>query len=358
MTDPFAPLDFARGPAMKNRLVLAPLTNMQSHADGTLSQVESDWLTVRAQGGFGLIMTAAAHVQRCGQGFPGQLGIGSDDQLPGLTRLAGRIRAAGSLSSAQLLHAGFRSPPELIGEAPVCPWDDAETGARALTTSEIEALIEDFILAGLRAEKAGFDGVEVHAAHGYLLGQFLDPRNRRQDEYGGTLVNRRRPLDAIIAGLRDRAGPQFQIGVRLSPERFGIDMAEALELAATLMASGRIDYLDMSLWDCWKAPRDPAYAGKPLIEWFAGLGRGATRLGVAGKLMAGADLRRTLDAGADFVMLGRAAILHHDFPERLRADPGFASVTRPVTRDYLRGEGLGEAFIDYLATWPGFVADA
>ena len=186
MSDPFAPLTFSHGPAMKNRFMLAPLTNCQSHPDGVLSDEEFRWLTMRAQGGFGLTMTCAAHVQREGQGFPGQLGVFADKHLPGLTRLAAAIRAAGSLSAVQLHHAGMRSPKELIGEAPHCPSEDAETGSRALTTGEVEQLTEDFIAAAVRADTAGFDGVELHGAHGYILCQFLSPEtNRRDDRYGG-----------------------------------------------------------------------------------------------------------------------------------------------------------------------------
>lgn len=358
MTDPFAPLALPRGAAMKNRFMLAPLTNMQSHADGCLSDEEIHWLTKRAEGGFGLTMTAAAHVQRQGQGFPGQLGIWSDDHLPGLKRMADGIRAHGSLSSVQLHHAGCRTPGELIGGTPVCPWDDKDTGARALTTEEVEQLIEDFILAGLRAEQAGFDGVEIHGAHGYIIGQFLDAENNhRTDGYGGSFGNRRKVIDAIIDGLRARARPDFQIGVRISPERFGIRTGEALELAGSLMTSGRIDYLDMSLWDCFKTPEDPEFAGKALIDWFADLPRGATPLGVAGKLMSAADVRRALDSGVDFVLLGRAAILHHDFPQRMQDDADFASIARPVSRAHLRAEGLSEKFVDYMASWKGFVAE-
>jgi 2,4-dienoyl-CoA reductase-like NADH-dependent reductase (Old Yellow Enzyme family) len=358
MTDPFAPLALPRGAAMKNRFMLAPLTNMQSHADGNLSDEEIHWLTKRAEGGFGLTMTAAAHVQREGQGFAGQLGIWSDDHLPGLTRMADGIRAHGSLSSVQLHHAGCRTPGELIGGTPVCPWDDKGTGARALTTGEVEQLIEDFILAGLRAEQAGFDGVEIHGAHGYIVGQFLDAENNhRTDGYGGSFANRRRVIDAIIDGLRARARPDFQIGVRISPERFGIRTGEALELAGSLMASGRIDYLDMSLWDCFKTPEDPDFAGKALIDWFADLPRGNTPLGVAGKLMSAADVRRALDAGVDFVLLGRAAILHHDFPQLMQADADFVSIARPVSREHLLAEGLSEKFVDYMASWKGFVAE-
>lgn len=355
--DPFAPLTLARGPVIPNRIMLAPLTNYQSHSDGTLSDEEFRWLTMRAQGGFGLTMTCAAHVQAIGQGFRGQLGIWSDKHIPGLSRLAEAIRAAGSRSSVQLHHGGMRASRELIGEDPVCPWDDAETGSRALTTGEIDAVIEAFVVAGLRAETAGFDGVEFHSAHGYLLGQFLDAdNNNRDDGFGGTFAERRRVLDAVIDGLRTRARPDFQIGVRLSPERYGIKTGEALELASSLMTSGRIDYLDMSLWDCFKEPADPAFAGKSLIQWFAELPRGNTALGVAGKIRGGSDLYRCLATGVDFVLIGRGSILHHDYVRKVAADPAFVPIARPVTRDHLRTEGLSERFIDYMAEWEGFVA--
>ena len=98
MTSPFDVVTFSHGPAMKNRFMLAPLTNEQSHADGTLSDEEYRWLTYRAEGGFGLTMTCASHVQRVGQAFTGQLGCYSDDHLPGLTRLAAGIKEHGSLA--------------------------------------------------------------------------------------------------------------------------------------------------------------------------------------------------------------------------------------------------------------------
>jgi len=351
-------ITFPRGPAMKNRFMLAPLTNFQSHADGTLSDDEYRWLVKRATGGFGLTMTCAAHVQPGGQGFPGQLGIWSDKHLPGLERLAKGIRAEGSISSVQVQHSGLRAEPKLSGLPRVAPWDDADSGARALTTGEVEQLVEDFILASLRAERAGFDGVELHGAHGYLLCEFLDPvHNQRADRYGGSFENRTRIFWEIIDGIRSRAGKDFQVGVRISPERFDIDIAEARSFAQQLMTSGKIDYLDMSLWDCFKEAVDPAFQGRPLIDLFTELECGGTPLGVAGKIMDAATAQKCLEHGADFVLIGRGAILHHDFPKRAIADAAFQSVERPVTRDYLRSEGLGEAFVEYMATgWKNFVA--
>jgi 2,4-dienoyl-CoA reductase-like NADH-dependent reductase (Old Yellow Enzyme family) len=357
MTDLLSPMTLTRGPTWKNRLMLAPLTNCQSHPDGTLSDEEFRWLTMRATGGFGLVMTCAAHVQRIGQGFPGQLGVFSDDQLPGLTRLAAKIKAEGAVSSVQLHHAGIRSPEALIGEAPVGPSEDAETGARALSTGEVEALTEDFIAAAVRSERAGFDGVELHGAHGYILCAFLSPQtNRRDDRYGGSLENRARIVFDIIAGVRARCRPDFQLGLRISPERFGLKFAEQVEVARWMLASGDLDYVDMSLWDCFKPPVEAEYAARALIDWFAELPRGATRLGAAGKLMKGADVRRLADAGADFAILGRAAILHHDWPKLFAADPDFQPIATPVSRAHLAAEGLSPGFITYMNQWKGFVA--
>jgi 2,4-dienoyl-CoA reductase-like NADH-dependent reductase (Old Yellow Enzyme family) len=161
----------------------------------------------------------------------------------------------------------------------------------------------------------------------------------------------------IIAGVRARTRPDFQLGVRLSPERFGLVFADQRELAARLLAGGDLDYLDMSLWDVFKAPMEAEFASAPLIDWFADLPRGATRLGAAGKLMSGADCRRVLEHGFDFPILGRAAILRHDFPLRVKADPEFRADALPVTRAHLRAERLGPAFLDYMASWKGFVVE-
>ena len=162
------PLNFTRGPDMKNRFMLAPLTNSQSHEDGVMSEEEFHWLTMRAKGGFGLTMTCASHIQAIGKGFPGQMGVFSDDHLEDLTRLAKEINDQDSVSIVQLHHAGMRSPKELIGEDPVCPSDNEEFSARALTLDEVKTLRDDFIAGAVRSEKAGFDGVELHGAHGYI----------------------------------------------------------------------------------------------------------------------------------------------------------------------------------------------
>lgn len=359
MTSLIDALTLTRGPALKNRLVLAPLTNMQSHPDGRLSDDEYRWLTMRAEGGFGLTMTCAATVQREGVGFPGQLGIYGDEHLDGLSRLAAGIKAHQSHAVVQLHHAGMRTPAALSGRAPQCPSDDEATGAKAMSADEVAQTMEAFIAAAKRADRAGFDGVELHGAHGYLICQFLSAEvNRRTDAFGGALDNRSRMLFDLVDGVRAACRTDFSLGVRLSPERFGMKLDEIRTVAQRLMREGRVDYLDMSLWDLWKEPEDAAFKGRSLVSYFTDLDRGSVRLGAAGKIATGADARRALADGLDFVVIGKAAVLHHDFARRVLADPNFAPAPLPVTPAYLRGEGLNDAFIKYMRNWQGFVTDA
>jgi 2,4-dienoyl-CoA reductase-like NADH-dependent reductase (Old Yellow Enzyme family) len=355
MTSLFSPLTLARGPAWKNRFMLAPLTNTQSHADGVLSDVEYNWLTLRAKGGFGLTMTCAAHVQAVGQGFPGQLGAFDDKHLEGLARRAAGLKAHGSVSSLQIHHAGNRAPKELVG-TPVCPSADTKTGARGLTLAEVEALRDAYIAAAVRAEKAGFDGVEIHGAHGYILAQFLSSEiNHREDPYGGSLENRARIILEIIDGIRASTKADFQLGLRLSPERFGLKLAEIRDVTAEILRDGKIDFLDMSLWDVAKEPNEDEHKGRTLMSVFTELPRGQVRLGAAGKVMSGKDAAGVLDAGCDFVVVGRGAILRHDFPQRVQADANYASPPTPVTIQHLLDEGLSPAFVRYMRQWPNFV---
>ncbi|NNK99724.1 MAG: NADH:flavin oxidoreductase [Xanthomonadales bacterium] len=358
MKNLFQPLSFNCGAVMKNLFMLAPLTNLQSHEDGRLSDDEYRWLTMRARGGFGLVMTCASHVQAIGKGFSGQLGCYSDDHLEGLSRLAASIKAENSLAVVQLHHAGMRSPEEVIGERPVCPSDHEETGARALQHEEVEQLKEDFVAAAVRVRKAGFDGVELHGAHGYILGQFLSAAiNRRSDEYGGSLENRSRIIFDIVEAVRNRCGPDFLLGIRLSPERFDVKLGEIIEVAQRLVSEGQIDFFDMSLWDVFKEPEEQQYKGRSLMSYFTELERGHVRLGVAGKIQTPVDALKVLEQGADFIILGRAAILHHDYPLQVHDNPLFKPVTTPVSREYLRRQGLGESFVNYMAGWSGFVKD-
>lgn len=343
---------------MKNRFMLAPMTNTQSHEDGSLSEEELRWLTLRAQGQFGMVMTCASHVQEIGKGFPGQLGIYSDHLIDGHKRLVQNIHSHQALAVIQLHHAGMRSPVDLIKQKPVCPSASSKYGARALSLHEINKLRQDFIEAAIRAKKCGYDGVEIHGAHGYILTQFLSSKiNQRNDDYGGNFDNRARLLFEIVAGVNNACGKNFLLGVRLSPEKFGMDLDEVKMVCKSLSADYDIDFLDISLWDSFKYAEDPRYSRLSLLEHFTKINRGNTKLTVAGKIQSGEDVRKVIDAGVDFATIGRAAILHHDFPQKVIEDAYFKAIDTPVHPDYLRNEGLSDAFIEYMRRWPNFVAN-
>lgn len=351
------PVTFKHGPASPNRFMLAPLTNQQSHDDGSLSDDEHRWLTMRGEGGFGIVSTCASHVDPRGQGFPGQLGCFSDELLPGLSRLAGDLNASGALSMVQLHHAGRRAPAGLIGAQPLCPVDDEGTGARAMTTQEVEDVVEAFAAAAERVQRAGFRAVELHGAHDYLICEFLSAElNTRDDAFGGSLENRARLLFDCIAEVRRRCGQDLHLAVRLSPEGFGQRTADVLEVFDRLVACGEVDLIDISFWDAFKAPVEEGLGGS-LLELFTSRPRGEVRLAAAGHLRSGQAVRDVVAAGADLAALGRFAITNHDAPKLIAADPEAEMRPYPVPRDVLAAEGLGPSFIDYMAGWAGFVGE-
>ena len=350
---------FPCGISMKNPFMLAPLTNTQSFEDGCLSNDEYNWLTMRSKGEFGMTMSCASHVQEIGKGFPGQLGIFDDNHIEGLKKLTKKIKSYDSLAVAQLHHAGMRSPEDIIGERPVCPSSDDETNSRALTLEEVKELIDDFISAAVRAKKSGYDGVEIHGAHGYILCQFLSAEyNQRDDDYGGSIQNRWRLVLEILRGVRSSCGPDFLVGLRLSPERFGIQRSECVALCQHVIDQALVDFLDISLWDVFKKPEGASEHDEGLLlDDFTALVRGDVRLTVAGKIMTAGDVQWVLDQGIDFASIGRAGILHHDFARQVIKDAKFEPRPTPVSRQVLAGEGLSETFIEYMTRWKGFVEE-
>jgi 2,4-dienoyl-CoA reductase-like NADH-dependent reductase (Old Yellow Enzyme family) len=364
---------FPCGISMKNAFMLAPLTNTQSHENGCLSDDEFNWLTLRSKGGFGMTMSCASHVQSIGKGFPGQLGIYDDMHIDGLKSLTDQIKSFDSLAVAQLHHAGMRSPEEIIGERPVCPSSDDETNSRELSLDEVKRLRDDFIFAAIRAKKSGYDGVEIHGAHGYILCQFLSSTiNKREDEYGGSLDNRSRIILEIINGIRQECGKKFLLGVRLSPERFGMKLDEIKSICKKIISMQKIDFIDMSLWDCFKYPdnfskEDPNLEKimnpekieknlkKTLLEHFTDLDFKNVLLTVAGNIRTGKDVHKIIGAGVDFAAIGRAAIVHHDFPKKVLNNPAFEPLNLPVSKAHLKNEGVSDKFIEYLRFFKGFV---
>ena len=350
----FEPLRFRTGLTAPNRIFLAPLTNMQSHADGSLGDDELRWLTSRADGGYGLVMTCAAHVARDGQGWPGELGVFDDSLLPGLTTLASAIRARGAVSMVQIFHGGVRADAAVTG---VQPWSASDgEGARAATRDDIDRVIVQFADAAERSRKAGFDGVEIHGAHGYLFTQFLSAtQNQRTDEWGGALENRARLLRDTLRAVRTRVGSSFTVGVRLSPENFGnakgLDLDESLQTARWLAEDGA-DFIHLSLWQALlNTAKRPDEKAIPMFR--AVLPADVTVL-AAGAIWSRSEAERVLSLGADAVVLGRSAIANADWPRRA-IDPSWEPRRPPVTVDALIESGLSPRFAESMRRFKGFV---
>lgn len=349
-------LMFPCGSKMKNRFSLAPMTNCQSHDDGTLSYDELHWLEMRAKGGFGMTMTCASHVQEIGKGFPGQLGIWSDRHMEGHRHLATAIKKHNSLAVIQLHHAGLRTPRELVDKAPVSPSSMEKYGSRGLSTEEVEQLRDDFIRAAERAYECGYDGVEVHGAHGYIISQFISSKyNFRTDQYGGDLEGRSRLLFEIMDGIRVTCGSNFLVGIRLSPERYGMDIDEIKWIIRKLVSRENTDFIDVSLWDCFKMPHDEKYQDKSLLDHFLELDYGKVKLSVAGHITSSDEVHALMNRGVAFLAIGKAAILHHDFPVKVMEDDDFVMESLPVDEAYLKDEGLSPKFIEYMGRWDNFV---
>ena len=212
----FEPLSLLHGPPMRNRFMLAPLTNQQSEVGGAASEFDQDWIAQLARGGYALIQTCATTVEAGGIAFARQLGIHSDAHLPGLRQMADAMREGGALSAVQLHHAGHRANPRL-GGIPAPASSDTLPGIDALTTEEVERIRDSFIAAAQRAERAGFDGVAVHGAFGWILSEFMSPLlNDRTDRYGGSIENRARLLLETTRAVADAVGAR-KTGIRLSP---------------------------------------------------------------------------------------------------------------------------------------------
>lgn len=341
------PLSLPHGPELKNRMLLAPMTNNQSNPDGTASEDDLSWMRLVAAGGYSMIMTAGANVQRNGKSFAGQPGIYDDRHLEGLAEIASIIRDAGSVSSVQLHHGGVRS---LGGENGQPYAMSRDIGARQMSAAEVEQLRDDFIAAAVRAQRAGFDGAEIHGAFGWIISMSLSPiANRRTDKYGGDLEGRSRLLFEILDGMRNETGSEFQIGLRLSTERYGTPLHELRDIAQEAMRRKSIDYLDIAPWDVNALAQEEGFEGQPVLSVFTGLDRGETRVGASGKIMTGAQADRALEAGCDFIMLGRAAILEPNAPQLFAEDANHRGPQTPVGFDYLRRQGLSETYINYLS---------
>lgn len=249
----FSPLTI-RGKTLKNRCVVPAMLTYFCDTHGDATEKYIAYHEEKAKGGFGMIITEDYAVAPKGISFATVPGLWCDAQMESHSKLAERVHRHGALILVQLFHSGMQGDEAVLHEPPkapspmMSPFGDAV--AKPFTTEEIKALTKQFGDAALRAKKCGFDGIEIHGGHGYLVDQFLSPfMNKRLDEYGGSVWNRTRFAREIIRDIREKCGENFILAMRVSADEFvegGLTIEESKVIAKILQDAG-VDMLDISL---------------------------------------------------------------------------------------------------------------
>ncbi|MDK4680807.1 NADH-dependent flavin oxidoreductase [Kingella negevensis] len=313
----YQPIKFNNGVEIKNRLVVAPMTHCASDENGHITDEERNYLRDRFNG-FGMFISACVLVHPSGKAFHGQPeAIGVED-LPSLSEVAQIAKAQGTTAILQIHHGGHQSIPALNNGEIVAP--SAMNGARELTDSEIREIIAGFANAADLAVQAGYDGVEIHGANGYLIQQFYSAEsNQRTDEWGGSRENRMKfPLavvDAVTAAVAKHNRPDFIIGYRFSPEEpgeNGLTMTDTYALIDALLEKP-LQYLHVSLHNFYNHARRGADETKTRMELLHAHINGRLPFIGVGNLITPKQIADAFDTGwADMVALGKTVLLNPD----------------------------------------------
>lgn len=241
-----------RNISLKNRFIWSATWQGRANFDGSTSPLQISSLLPAARGGAGMIIGEMAYVMKSAAAAPRQLGIYGDNHIPGLRRMADFVHKTGTPVILQLVHCGLMTSPILSGSTPLGPsvleTPDGSVG-KEMTQEDIREAVEAFSNAAIRAKEAGFEGVQIHGAHGWLLSQFLSPFfNKRTDEYGGSLENRSRIVREVVQKIRGAVGDDFAILVKINSDDFlpgGFAVNEMIEVCSMLENDG-IDAVELS----------------------------------------------------------------------------------------------------------------
>ena len=258
---------------LKNRFVRSATWEGLATEQGGCTPQLTDLMAQLAANDIGLIITGHAYVSREGQAGPWQLGVYADELMPGLTQMTDAVHRQGGKIVLQLAHAGCRASFELTGATPLGPSGASPSNdpqkCREMTHDEIQNIVECFAEAAYRGQQCGFDGVQIHAAHGYLLSQFLSPfYNKRTDEFGGSVENRARIVLAVLKAIRSKVGPRFPVLIKMNSEDFvdqGLSVDEMVQVAAMLENAG-IDAIELSGGTADSGKLTPVRPGKIASE--------------------------------------------------------------------------------------------
>ena len=313
----FQPFTLNNGVTVKNRLAVAPMTHFGSHADGVISDQERTFLGNRA-GDMGLFISAATLVQEGGKAFRGQPEATGENCLDSLKETAQIIQKQGAKAILQIHHGGSQAMVELNRRDKISASASEKDGAREASAAEVEELIASFAQAADLALRAGFDGVEIHGANGYLIQQFYSAQsNRRSDKWGGSLENRMRfPLavvDAVAAVREKHQRNDFIIGYRFSPEEAGEDGLTMAETGALIdaLVQKPLQYLHVSLWEFDKKIRRGGDTAQTRMQFIHDRINGKLPLIGVGNLFTADDILAAFETGwAEFIALGKTVMIN------------------------------------------------
>ncbi|MFC6040947.1 NADH-dependent flavin oxidoreductase [Paenisporosarcina macmurdoensis] len=323
------PFELPNGVQLKNRVIMAPMTNYSSNSDGTVSDDEVNYYIHRSKG-VSMVITACTYVTPNGQGFPGEFAGHTDEMIPSLRRLATAIKDEGSKAILQIFHGGRQVPADIapngdvVSASPIAYPSEGKPVPRELTEAEVEAIIVDFGQTTRRAIEAGYDGVEIHGANTYLIQQFFSPHsNRRTDRFGGSLEKRLTfPLaivDEVQRVVKEHATTPFIVGYRFSPEEPetpGITMSDTLVLIDEL-ANKNLDYLHVSLMDFWSTPKRGVEDTRSRIEIIQeAVGDRVPVIGV-GSIYTAEDAGNALTSGIPLIGLGRGLLIDPEWVQKI-----------------------------------------
>jgi len=314
-----------------NRLVVPAMVMNYCNVDGTATERYIAYHEAKARGGWGLIITEDYAVDPKGKGFPNIPGLWDDSQIEGHAELTRRIHDIGGIIFAQIYHAGRQTGARVIGSQPVAPSPIPCPSIREmpheLTAVEIKEVVEKFGDCALRAKRAGFDGIEVHGGHGYLIAQFMSPySNKRIDEYGGALMNRLRfPLE-ILANIRLKVGSDFPVMFRISGDELvpgGRTIEETRAIAMVLEEDGiNAIHVSAGTYGSAYAIAPPAAVGHGWITGYAQEVRKVVDIPVVtvGRITDPLLAEAIIAGGkADLVAMGRASLADPDLPNKAAA---------------------------------------
>ena len=310
---------------LKNRLIMPPMATNFADKNGQVTDRQIAYYAERAMGGVGLVIVEVSCVDNpVGKGFSGQICIDDDKFIPGLSKLAKAIKRNGAKAAIQLHHAGRQSSSRITGHQLVAPsavaLPDGEV-PRPLTMDEISALVESFAEAARRAKNAGFDGVEIHGAHGYLLSQFLSPlANQRHDDYGGSLENRARFLIEVIKAARGHVGDGYPLWCRLSAVEMGVDgitVEETREVAKMAEKAG-VDAIHVSAHQVGPSRRPPmALPTCYFVPWAQAINEVVSVPVIAVSRIPPHMAEDVIkDGKADFISIGRPLLVDPYLPQK------------------------------------------